>query len=723
MSLEGLNIGRYHLLQLLGSGGMGEVYLGNDMPVNRQVAIKVIRAEVAPYPDIESTKEAARLFQREVKAIAGLDHPNILPLYDYGEELVQGVNTTYMVMPYRAEGTLTLWLQKRANPGLLSAADVAHIVSQAASALQYAHDHHIVHQDIKPSNFLIRGNDENPQQPYLQLSDFGVAKISSATSHVSQSIRGTPTYMAPEQWSGNAVPATDQYALAIMAYELLTGRPPFQGGLGQMMYQHMHTKPQPPSTYSPNIPAELDEVLLLALEKEPEKRFLSIAAFAKGFQQAIQTMESPTLLATRDSARLAAVPNSSSSKSKFSDVYATLAISEDEARHGTTRTLTLSNGQRISVSIPAGTHEGQVLQLDDEGKPVHDEKQSGAIVLTIAVQSTANPVLPSRFNTYDQTIASTPYHQMQGREPGNTPPMYNYQQQPIYAPPPPMYESARGSNAAQPVYAPIAPTRQPYRLPIGLTVLMVVLALLVIAGGGLYFARAYIGNGGNKPTPVATLTQPVPTGTAVSTATSAPTATSTTGPTNPYTSTGTLVLNDPLAGNSQGHVWLEGKNSLGASCYFSNGAYYSAQPNAGYFHSCMGQSTDFTNFVLEVQITLISGDYEGIVFRVNPGNTNQYYYFSIDQKGSYILRRSMDANFNDTVVVSQGASSSTLIGQNQTNVLAVVANFGNIDLYVNHQKVVSASDNILSHGQIGFFVGNDGTNAVAMFSNVKVWQL
>ena len=183
------------------------------------------------------------------------------------------------------------------------------------------------------------------------------------------------------------------------------------------------------------------------------------------------------------------------------------------------------------------------------------------------------------------------------------------------------------------------------------------------------------------------------------------------------------MLNDPLADNSQGHVWLEGKNSLGASCYFSNGAYYSAQPNAGYFHSCMGQSTDFANFVLEVQITLISGDYEGIVFRVNPGNANQYYYFSIDQKGGYILRRSMDANFNDTVVISQGASPSTLIGQNQSNVLAVVANFGNIDLYVNHQKVVSASDNILSHGQIGFFVGNDGTNAVAMFSNVKVWQL
>jgi len=251
---------------------------------------------------------------------------------------------------------------------------------------------------------------------------------------------------------------------------------------------------------------------------------------------------------------------------------------------------------------------------------------------------------------------------------------------------------------------------------------MVVLAI-VLASGGVFLAKAYIDQALTHTTPVVNITPPPAHQATVTTVPTTP-PTSTTGSTNPYTQSGTLVLDDPLVDNSQGHAWSEGINALHARCYFSNGAYYSSQPNAGYFHSCMGQATDFTNFVLEVQITLLSGDYEGIVFRVNPGNTNQYYYFSIDQKGGYILRRSMDTNWNNTVVISQGQSPATVIGPNQTNVLAVVANFGNIDLYVNQQKIVSTSDNVLTNGRIGFFVGNEGTApvAVAQFSHVKVWS-
>src|SRR6266567_2420424 len=136
MALEGQSIGRYQLSHLLGSGGMGEVYLAIDTPVYRQVAVKVMRSEMSAYPNETAGNDAARLFQREVKAIAGLDHPHILPLYDYGEETVHGSKITYMVMPYRSEGTLVNWLHKRANNALLSPLDVAQIISQAASALQ-----------------------------------------------------------------------------------------------------------------------------------------------------------------------------------------------------------------------------------------------------------------------------------------------------------------------------------------------------------------------------------------------------------------------------------------------------------------------------------------------------------------------------------------------------------------------------------------------------------
>jgi eukaryotic-like serine/threonine-protein kinase len=115
MPLEGQHLGHYRLLRLLGSGGMGEVYLGEDARIGQQVAIKVIRAEGIAYPQSESAREAARLFEREAKAIARLDHPNILPLYAYGEEALGEQRLTYLVMPYRKEGTLAAWLRRRSH--------------------------------------------------------------------------------------------------------------------------------------------------------------------------------------------------------------------------------------------------------------------------------------------------------------------------------------------------------------------------------------------------------------------------------------------------------------------------------------------------------------------------------------------------------------------------------------------------------------------------------
>src|SRR6266567_1443529 len=141
MALEELQDGRYRLVRLLGSGGMGEVYLMQDMRVNRQVAIKVIRSESTPYPDSTAAKDAARLFKREARAIAALEHPNILPLYDFGEEDLHGTTLTYMVMPFCPEGSFADWLRQHGGSPLLSAQDVAYFVEQAAEALQYAHDH------------------------------------------------------------------------------------------------------------------------------------------------------------------------------------------------------------------------------------------------------------------------------------------------------------------------------------------------------------------------------------------------------------------------------------------------------------------------------------------------------------------------------------------------------------------------------------------------------
>src|SRR5437588_1181981 len=325
MPLEGLQLGRYHLLRLLGSGAMGEVYLAEDERIEQQVAIKVIRSEATPYPNIDVTKEASRLFEREAKSIASLDHPNILSLYDYGEAAINGSTLAYLVMPFRQEGNLVDWIRQRSASVLLSPQDVAHFVRQAASALQHAHEHQLIHQDVKPSNFLIRirRSAEGPHLPDLLLADFGVAKFMTATSNNSQTIRGTPAYMAPEQWKGSPVPATDQYALAIMAYQLLTGRTPFQGSLEQMMYLHLNIQPQPPGKLNPYLPAGLDEVLLRALAKQPEDRFFSISAFAYAFQQVVQTADSSNVTNTYTILK--------SATQRSDDIHATLVISEAES--------------------------------------------------------------------------------------------------------------------------------------------------------------------------------------------------------------------------------------------------------------------------------------------------------------------------------------------------------------------------------------------------------
>src|SRR5436305_6386940 len=296
MALEGLQLGQYRLLHLLGSGGMGEVYLAEDARISQQVAIKISRSEATAYPKNSTAQDVVRLFQREARAIARLDHPHILPLFSYGEESVNGTRLIYIVMPYRHEGSFVNWLQQRGNDELLSVQDVAYFISQAADALQYAHDKQIVHQDVKPSNFLIRTNTHKPNRPDLLLSDFGIAKFNSVTASISHSIRGTPAYMAPEIWRGEPTPASDQYALAVMAYELFAGRSPFTGRQEQVMYQHFHVSPQPLSTFNPALSTDIDAVLLKALEKKPADRFLSIAAFANALQQATRSDDASTVV-------------------------------------------------------------------------------------------------------------------------------------------------------------------------------------------------------------------------------------------------------------------------------------------------------------------------------------------------------------------------------------------------------------------------------------------
>jgi len=714
MTLEGLQNGRYRRLRLLGGGSMGEVYLMEDTRINRHVAIKVIRSEASPYPDSDAARDAARLFQREARAIAALDHPNILPLYDFGEEHLQGTTLTYMVMPFCPEGSFADWLRQHGSAPLLSPQDVAYFVEQAAEALQYAHDHQTLHLDVKPSNFLMRSHTKSPGRPSLLLADFGVARLSAATSSASRTVRGTPIAMAPEQWSGSPVPASDQYALAVMTYQLLVGRPPFQGGLEQLMFQHFNAQPQPPSTLNPRLSGAIDTVIGCALAKRAEQRFASISAFANAMGQAVQML--PTQPAVRPQ------------QPDDSDIRATLAIGKAEALNGTSRTLTLPWGQRVTVTVPPGAYDGQVIRLQNLGEPSGSGGPAGALILTIVIQQAEEGDLPARPGSAEPTFqsasvsASTPDQQ----ESLIPPPPPGLLSPTVLAPPPP--PPNQGVPALPSTSHVITPPRS--LLSKGKIMLLVGLALVLIGSGiGLYSLvhanQGATNNAHGTSTANATATSGAfhVTLTAVAngqTATATARATALQGLYNNAT-LGTPALDDPLRDNSKGYGWSEGANIYGGNCTFTGGAYHVSPPNAGYLQSCAGPN--FSNFVFEVQMKITGGDAGGIIFRADT-TYNNYYAFSVDQDGTYQLFDCPPGNLCNNPLAN-GSSSAIKRGLNQTNLIAVIAQGSAIGLYVNHQFINSVDDSSYSSGQIGVFAYHYAyaTPTEVVYSNAKVWTL
>lgn len=265
MIQQGRRLGRYRLEELLGQGGMAEVWRAADERLGRTVAVKVILTT-----HLRDAHFRER-FHREAQLVASLDHPNVLPVYDYGDE--DGV--PYLVMPYLDGGTL----RDRMVGSPVPFAQAVSWIHQLADALDAAHAAGILHRDVKPANVLIRRDDR------LALADFGIAKMLESPTGLTATgmVVGTPIYMAPEQAQGKpATPASDRYSLAVLSYELLSGRPPFDGESAlALMHQHV-TAPAPPLSSSVHgLPAGLDPVFEQALSKEPERRPPTCRAFAR----------------------------------------------------------------------------------------------------------------------------------------------------------------------------------------------------------------------------------------------------------------------------------------------------------------------------------------------------------------------------------------------------------------------------------------------------------
>ncbi len=259
------DIGRYEVEEKLGSGGMAHVYLARDPFMKRQVAVKVMYA--ALHHDIDFRTR----FEREAQVIAALEHPNIVPVYDFGyhQEL------PFIVMRYMLGGSLKDRLE---DYGPLSLTDAARVIERMAMALDDAHQRGVVHRDFKPENILL------DQQGTPFLADFGIVKVLSASLGTGGWIAGTPAYMAPEQIHGTQEPdgRTDVYAMGITLFELLTGEKPYQDpDATKLMMKHVLDPIPAIRERLPDLPDGINEAILQAMAKDREERFPTALAFSE----------------------------------------------------------------------------------------------------------------------------------------------------------------------------------------------------------------------------------------------------------------------------------------------------------------------------------------------------------------------------------------------------------------------------------------------------------
>ncbi|GAB2600626.1 protein kinase domain-containing protein [Pseudactinotalea suaedae] len=272
--------GRYELGDVIGRGGMADVHLGRDLRLNRSVAVKMLRTELARDPRLWSR------FRREAQAVAGLNHPAIAAVYDFGHDGVEsdaldGSDAPFIVMEHVPGRSLRDVLRE----GRLAPEEAVQHQLGVLAALDFSHRAGVVHRDIKPANVMITPDGD------VKVVDFGIARVSGdagATATHTRAVLGTAQYLSPEQVRGEIADArSDLYAAGCLLYELLTGRPPFVGESAvAVAYQHVHAQPVRASVHRAGIPPSLDVVLLTALAKDRTDRFPSARSFREALTSA-----------------------------------------------------------------------------------------------------------------------------------------------------------------------------------------------------------------------------------------------------------------------------------------------------------------------------------------------------------------------------------------------------------------------------------------------------
>ncbi len=427
------------------------------------------------------------------------------------------------------------------------------------------------------------------------------------------------------------------------------------------------------------------------------------------------------------------------------DVRATLAISQDEANYGTTRTLNLADGRVIPVTIPPGTRSGQEIRVEGQGQQITQGSPPGALILTVSVPTAENfgsqPYPLSGDNTPTEFMAPPPPPPAQplysGSNPGanftnyppqgQVPPTYgnNAYTTPAQAPLPFVPNAPYMGTQGQPPVVPPA-ARGTSRRPLIATIVIAALALIIIIGSILYYTTVYqpqqlhtqataTAGANAKNTTVAGTAQANGTYTAVAGATNTAIALPLTDYKNITAKTPDL-MNDPLS-NPSTNNW-----DTDANCSFKNGKYHAVAAQAGFFFDCRARATNFSHFLFQVKMTFLKGVYGGIFFRSDPNNGKYYLLRFNVNTGAYNLYVYSNIQASSAKTLLSGTSTSFNTGANSTNVIAVLARGKTYTLYVNSTYTDTVDDGTYAGGQIGVFAEDNQEACEIVFEQAQVWN-
>ena len=372
-----VRLGKYDIQGVLGKGAMGIVYKALDPDIERTVAIKTIRKDLL---DAEVAAQFMARFRNEARAAGRLHHPNIVGIYEYGED----ANIAYIAMEY-VDGTgLREYLNRKAR---FDFEQIVAIVTQLLLALEFAHAQGVVHRDIKPANLILTSSGA------LKVADFGIARIDASSLTLTGMVMGTPSYMAPEQIQGLASDhRADLFSVGVVLYELMTGMKPFAGSLETIAYKICHDEPRPPSELSPlELPPTIDGLVATALAKRPDDRFQHARAFHFALRLAVGQAGAEPAVGETTVLNLAEVPLQPTGSHVFDD--ATLTTAERRlVRH-------IGPMARILVrQAAAQAHDAREL-YDLLGHHIDDAQARAKFMQAAAGETSGSLAHPTQYGT------------------------------------------------------------------------------------------------------------------------------------------------------------------------------------------------------------------------------------------------------------------------------------------------------------------------------------